>query len=76
MQSGLMIGYISMVEGMVKRFRAELGPKMKVIATGGLSEIVAANTKVIDILAPWLTLDGLRILWELNQEQHAQSADQ
>lgn len=76
MQAGLMIGYISMVEGMVKRFRTELGPKMKVIATGGLAEIVAENTEVIDILAPWLTLDGLRILWELNQEQYAQPADE
>jgi type III pantothenate kinase len=67
MQSGLLFGYVSMVEGMVARFRSELGGGMKVIATGGLSEAVAKETKVIDILAPWLTLDGLRILWELNQ---------
>ena len=38
-----------------------------VIATGGLSESVAKETKVIDIITPWLTLDGLRIIWELNQ---------
>jgi type III pantothenate kinase len=67
MQSGLLFGYVSMVEGMVTRFRSELGGDMKVIATGGLSESVARETKVIDILAPWLTLDGLRIIWELNQ---------
>ncbi|MHB1482817.1 MAG: type III pantothenate kinase [Bellilinea sp.] len=67
MQSGLMLGYISMVEGMVKRFRKELGPEMKVIATGGLAETVAEHTEVIDVLAPWLTLDGLRIIWEMNQ---------
>lgn len=66
MQSGLLFGYVCMVEGMVQRFRAELGPDMKVIATGGLSEIIARETQVIDIIAPWLTLDGLRILWELN----------
>jgi type III pantothenate kinase len=66
MQSGLLFGYVSMVEGMVTRFRSELGSDMKVIATGGLSEAVAKETKVIDIIAPWLTLDGLRILWELN----------
>jgi len=59
-------GYVSMVEGMVSRFRLELGSDMKVIATGGLAEIIAQETKVIDILAPWLTLDGLRIIWELN----------
>ncbi len=67
MQSGLLFGYVSMVEGMVTRFRAELGSDMKVVATGGLAEIVAQETRVITILAPWLTLDGLRILWDLNR---------
>jgi type III pantothenate kinase len=67
MQSGLLFGYVCMVEGMVERFRAELGTDMKVIATGGLSELIARETRVIDILAPWLTLDGLRLLWELNR---------
>jgi type III pantothenate kinase len=67
MQSGLLFGYVSLVEGMVARFRKELGPDMKVIATGGLAEVVAEETHVIDIIAPWLTLDGLRILWELNR---------
>lgn len=67
MQSGLLFGYVSMVEGMVARFRSELGSDMKVIATGGLAEVVAKETKVIDIIAPWLTLEGLRILWNLNQ---------
>lgn len=66
MQSGLLFGYVSMVEGMVTRFRSELGSEMKVIATGGLSEIIARETKVINVLAPWLTLEGLRIIWELN----------
>jgi type III pantothenate kinase len=67
MQSGLFFGYVSLVEGMVARFRKELGPTMKVIATGGLAEVVAEETQIIDIIAPWLTLDGLRILWELNK---------
>ncbi|MGC8856484.1 MAG: type III pantothenate kinase [Anaerolineae bacterium] len=67
MQSGLLFGYVCMVEGMVERFRAELGTDMKVIATGGLAELIARETSVIHILAPWLTLDGLRILWELNR---------
>jgi type III pantothenate kinase len=66
MQSGLLFGYVSMVEGMVFRFRNELGSDMKVIATGGLAEIVANETDVIQIVAPWLTLDGLRIIWEMN----------
>ncbi|MBI3153394.1 MAG: type III pantothenate kinase [Chloroflexi bacterium] len=67
MQSGLLFGYVSMVEGMVARFRSELGGEMKVIATGGLAEVVAKETQVIDIIAPWLTLDGLRLIWELNR---------
>lgn len=67
MQSGLLFGYVSMAEGMVARFRDELGPDMKVVATGGQAELVARETKVIDVLAPWLTLDGLRIIWELNR---------
>jgi len=67
MQSGLLFGYVSMVEGMVARFRSELGSDMKVIATGGLAEVVAKETDVIEVIAPWLTLDGLRIIWELNQ---------
>jgi len=66
MQSGLLFGYVSLVEGMVARFRNELGPETKVIATGGLAEIVARETPVIQIIAPWLTLDGLRIIYGLN----------
>jgi len=67
MQSGLLFGHVAMVEGMVERFRKELGDDTKVIATGGLAEIIARETPVIQILAPWLTLDGLRIIWELNR---------
>ena len=61
MQSGLFFGYVSLVEGMVRRFQGELGPEMKVIATGGLSEIIARETSLIDFTAPWLTLEGLRL---------------
>lgn len=67
LQSGLLFGYVGLVEGLVARFRAELGPEMKVIGTGGLAETVAQETDVIQILAPWLTLDGLRIIWGLNR---------
>lgn len=67
MQSGLLFGYVSMVEGMVARFRAELGSDMKVVATGGLAEVVAKETGVINVISPWLTLEGLRLIWELNR---------
>jgi type III pantothenate kinase len=67
MQSGLLFGYVGLVEGMVARFRAELGPSMKVIGTGGLAELIAKETDVIQIIAPWLTLDGLRMIYALNR---------
>jgi type III pantothenate kinase len=67
MQSGLLFGYVGLVEGMVARFRQELGQEMKVIGTGGLAELIAEETDVIEILAPWLTLDGLRFVWEMNK---------
>ncbi len=67
MQSGLLYGYVGLVEGMVARFREELGPDMKVIATGGLADIVAQETDAIQQVAPWLTLDGLQMVWEMNK---------
>ncbi len=67
MQSGLLFGYVGLVEGIVARFRRELGPEMKVIATGGLAEVIAQETAVIDIINPWLTLDGLALIWEMNR---------
>jgi type III pantothenate kinase len=66
MQSGLLFGYVGLVEGMVARFADELGPEMKVVGTGWLVETIARETKVIQIVAPWLTLEGLKIIYELN----------
>jgi len=67
MQSGIFFGYVGLVEGLVARFRRELGEEMKVIATGGLAQKVAAETPVIQHVDPWLTLDGLRIVYEMNR---------
>jgi type III pantothenate kinase len=67
MQSGLLFGYVGLVEGMVARFSQELGPEMQVIGTGGLAELIARETDVIQEVAPWLTLDGLRMVYEMNQ---------
>ena len=69
MQSGILFGYTAMVEGMVERFRQELGSHMKVISTGGLAETIARETKVIQVISPWLTLEGLRFIWEMNNKQ-------
>jgi type III pantothenate kinase len=68
MQSGAYFGFIGQVEGVVRRIRAELGPDTRVIGTGGLAELIAADTAEIDHVDPFLTLDGLHILW---QEQGA-----
>jgi type III pantothenate kinase len=67
MQSGLIFGYVGLVEGMVARFRAELGENMRVIGTGGLAPTIAQETDVIQVVNPWLTLEGLRLVWEMNQ---------
>jgi type III pantothenate kinase len=67
MQSGLFLGYVSMIEGLVARIRAELkAPNAKVIGTGGLAPVFAEQTHAIDEIAPNLTLDGLRIISEMN----------
>lgn len=66
-RSGLMFGYVAMVEGMIARFNQEMGEKLTVIATGGLAPTIASMTSVIDGVELSLTLEGLRQIWELNQ---------
>ncbi len=66
MQSGVVLGFAGLVEGLVKRLKAELDPKAKVIATGGLADVIAAATDVIDVVDHELTLKGLRLIYELN----------
>ena len=51
---------------MVCRFRAELGPEMKTIGTGAMVELIAGETDAIEIINPWLALEGLKIIFELN----------
>ncbi len=69
MQSGILFGYVGLVEGMVARFKAELGAETCIIATGGLAEIIARETQVIEIVDPWLTLHGLRVIYEMNRSE-------
>jgi type III pantothenate kinase len=71
MQSGVVWGYVALVEGMVARIRRDMGDmgrSAKVIATGGLARLVEANTSCVDVVDPNLTLDGLRAIYELNRE--------
>jgi type III pantothenate kinase len=65
MQAGLVLGHVAMVEGIIDRIRKELGGA-KVIATGGLSTVLAPLTDRFDAVDPWLTLDGLRLIAERN----------
>ena len=66
MKSGIVFGYVGLVEGMVARIQRELGAKTKVIATGGYAELIAKETAVIDVVNPDLTLIGLRLIYEMN----------
>lgn len=69
MQSGLFLGYVAMIEGMVARIKAELDrPDVRVIATGGLAPVFAEQTDAIEQIAPNLTLEGLLAIWEMNRE--------
>lgn len=67
MESGLFYGYVDMVEGLVKRIRGELGSTAVCIATGGLADVIAPETQVIQEVDSELTLRGLRIVWERNR---------
>ncbi|MDP9373704.1 MAG: type III pantothenate kinase [Chloroflexota bacterium] len=66
LQSGIVFGYVGLVEGIVARIQAELGGGARVIATGGLAERVARETRVIETVDHHLTLVGLRLIYELN----------
>jgi len=66
MQSGLIFGYVGLIEGIVARMQKELGGEAKVIATGGLADVIASEASVVDALEPDLTLIGLRLVHELN----------
>jgi len=67
-QSGVVGGYACLIEGMMERFRKELGGDSKSVLTGGLAEVMAPNLSGIDIVDPWLVLQGLRLIYELNTE--------
>jgi type III pantothenate kinase len=67
-QSGIIYGYASLVEGMIARIQGELGEKATVVATGGYARLIANETDVIDIVNPDLTLIGLRLIYRMNRD--------
>lgn len=75
LQSGLVLGYVGLVEGMIARFKGELGEEATVVATGGLAEVMAEQTSVFDNINPDLTLIGLQAIYELNKKAPAGSGD-
>jgi type III pantothenate kinase len=66
LQSGLVYGFAGQVDGIVGRIRDELGAEARAVATGGLADLVAPHARTIESVDPYLTLDGLRTVWELN----------
>jgi type III pantothenate kinase len=66
MQAGIIYGYAGLVDGIVERMKKELSADARVVATGGLAELVSPETKTIQEIKPQLTLEGLRLLFEIN----------
>jgi type III pantothenate kinase len=77
MQSGLIFGYVGLIEGLVKRITAELNDQYggpitpQVIGTGGLITVISLHTGIIDHIAPWLTLAGLRVIYERSRQNNS-----
>jgi type III pantothenate kinase len=67
MQSGLLFGYAGLIEGLVSRMEHELGQSCTVVATGGLADVIANETTAITTVEPYLTLEGIRLIYEMNR---------
>ncbi len=67
MQAGIIYGYAGLVDGIVERMKRELSPDAKIVATGGLAELISPETRSIRDIRPQLTLEGLRLLYQMNQ---------
>ena len=67
LQSGLVYGFAGQVDGIVSGIRRELGTDAETVATGGLAELIVPHAQTIDRVDPFLTLEGLRLVWERNR---------
>ena len=66
LQSGLVYGFAGQVDRIVEQIRGELGVEARCIATGGLAELIAPHARTVEKVDPWLTLEGLRLVWDRN----------
>ncbi|HWH61349.1 MAG TPA: type III pantothenate kinase [Terriglobales bacterium] len=74
LQSGLYYGYLGLVDGVLERLLSEMGKDVRVIATGGLASLLGSGSKYIQQVDEFLTLEGLRILWERNAVPEAEKS--
>jgi type III pantothenate kinase len=67
MQSGVIFGYASLIDGVIERIRRELGEDVRTLATGGLADLICAHTSLVDEICGDLTLEGLQLIYERNR---------
>src|SRR5215211_1234225 len=67
LQSGLVYGFAGQVDGIVERIREELGEEAQTVATGGLADLIVPQARTLEKIDPFLTLEGVRVVWERNR---------